>query len=91
MASTRNEGTQASLLDVFDADAIDQPLGADVEEVVNYVRAMESGLGRLATLPVSTRLIREMHAVFLAGVRGRDRQPGEPRSSRRGASGNPWP
>lgn len=81
VASTRIEGTQASLLEVFDAEASDQPLGADVEEVVNYVRAMEGGLQRLETLPVSTRLIREMHAVILAGVRGRDRQPGELRST----------
>jgi Fic family protein len=77
VASTRIEGTQASLVDVFDAEASEQPLGADVEEVVNYVRAMEIGLQRLETLPLSTRLIREMHAVILAGVRGRERQPGE--------------
>lgn len=77
VASTRIEGTQASLLQVFDAEAGDEPLGADVEEVVNYVRAMELGLRRLETLPLSTRLIREMHGVILAGVRGRDRQPGE--------------
>jgi Fic family protein len=81
VASTRIEGTQASLIDVFDAEADDKPLGADVEEVVNYVRAMETGLQRLQTLPVSTRLIREMHAVVLAGVRGRDRQPGELRTT----------
>jgi len=89
VASARIEGTQATLLDVFDAEASDQPFGADVEEVVNYVRAMEDGLQRLASLPVSTRLIREMHAVILAGVRGRDRQPGELRTSQNwiGASG----
>ena len=81
VASTRIEGTQASLLEVFDAEASEQPLNADVEEVVNYVHAMEAGLQRLRTLPVSTRLIREMHAVILAGVRGRDRQPGEIRST----------
>jgi len=81
VASTRIEGTQASLLEVFEAQASGQPLGADVEEVVNYVRAMESGLQRLETLPVSSRLIREMHAVTLAGVRGRERQPGELRST----------
>jgi Fic family protein len=66
---------------VFDAEASGQPLGADVEEVVNYVRAMENGLQRLETLPVSIRLIREMHAVILAGVRGRDLQPGELRTT----------
>ncbi|MFP5326404.1 MAG: Fic family protein [Acidimicrobiia bacterium] len=81
VASTRIEGTQASLLEVFDAEASEQPLNADVEEVVNYVHAMETGLQRLRTLPVSTRLIREMHAVILAGVRGRGRQPGEIRST----------
>ncbi len=42
---------------------------------------MENGLQRLETLPVSTRLIRELHAVILAGVRGRDRQPGELRTT----------
>ncbi len=81
VASTRIEGTQATLVEVFDAEAGDEPLGADVEEVVNYVRAMELGLRRLETLPLSTRLIREMHGVLLAGVRGRDRQPGELRST----------
>lgn len=81
VASARIEGTQASLLDVFDAEASGQPLGADVEEVVNYVRAMENGLQRLETLPVSIRLIREMHAVILAGVRGRDLQPGDLRTT----------
>ncbi len=81
VASTRIEGTQASLVEVFDAEASDQPLGPDVEEVINYVRAMETGLQRLETLPVSTRLIREIHAVILAGVRGRDRQPGELRTT----------
>jgi len=81
VASTRIEGTQASLADVFDAEASDQPLGPDVEEVVNYVRAMETGLRRLHTLPLSTRLIREMHAVILSGVRGRERQPGELRTT----------
>lgn len=81
VASTRIEGTQASLVDVFDAEASDLPYGADVEEVVNYVRAMELGLQRLERLPLSTRLIRELHAVILAGVRGRQRQPGELRTT----------
>jgi Fic family protein len=81
VASTRIEGTLASLVDVFDAEASEQPLGADVEEVVNYVRAMEIGLYRLETVPLSTRLIREMHEVILAGVRGRERQPGELRTT----------
>ena len=81
VASTRIEGTQATLTDVYDAEADDLPLGPDVEEVINYVLAIETGLDRLATLPLSTRLIREMHAVILAGVRGRERQPGEFRTT----------
>ncbi len=81
VASTRIEGTQASLTDVYDAEADDLPLGPDVEEVINYVLAIETGLERLTTLPLSTRLIREMHAVILSGVRGRDRQPGAFRTS----------
>jgi Fic family protein len=81
VASTRIEGTQASLFEVFDAEASGQPLTTDVEEVVNYIRAMETGLERLRTLPLSMRLIREMHTVILAGVRGRDQRPGEIRST----------
>lgn len=81
IASTRIEGTQASLLEVYDAEASDRPPGADVEEVVNYVRALEAGLLRLGSLPLSTRLLRDMHAVLLAGVRGRERQPGQLRTT----------
>ncbi|MFN0092685.1 MAG: Fic family protein [Acidimicrobiales bacterium] len=81
VASTRIEGTQATLLEVYDAEATDAPYGADVEEVINYVRAMEAGLARLGSLPFSVRLIRELHAIILDGVRGRTRQPGEIRTS----------
>lgn len=81
VSSARIEGTQASLADVFEAEARDEPPGPDVEEVVNYVVAMEHGLERLSSLPFSTRLIREIHAQVLAGVRGRERQPGEIRTT----------
>ena len=81
VASTRIEGTRASLDDLFDAEASDQPFDADIEEVVNYIQAMQTGLERLTTLPISTRLIREMHTIILAGVRGRERQPGQLRST----------
>ena len=53
----------------------------DVVEVANYVRAMHHGLRRLAELPVSVRLIREIHAELLSGVRGGNLRPGELRSS----------
>ncbi len=81
--SSRIEGTQASLSDLllFEALPDAQPRVADVQEVLNYIRAMEHGLARQATLPMSLRLIREMHAKLLEGVRGHDRTPGEFRTS----------
>jgi Fic family protein len=52
-----------------------------VVEVVNYVRAMNLGLERLASLPLSLRLLREIHAELLRGTRGSERTPGEFRHS----------
>jgi Fic family protein len=81
--SSQIEGTQSSLEDVLAAEAKilapDRP--KDVDEVVNYVRAMNHGLSRLAELPVSVRLIREIHAELLQGVRGSHRAAGELRTS----------
>ncbi|MDQ3916234.1 MAG: Fic family protein [Actinomycetota bacterium] len=76
--SSQIEGTQASLLDLleFESRAADPDNPADVEEVANYVAAMNLGLDRLAELPVSLRLIREIHERLLAGVRGANRTPG---------------
>ena len=80
LASSRIEGTQASLSDVFDAQARNKPEGP-VREVTNYILALEHGLRRLATLPVSKRLLCEVHEILLDDVRGRDRRPGEIRRS----------
>ena len=81
--SSQIEGTQSSLQDVLAAEAKvlspDRP--QDVDEVVNYVRAMNLGLARLAQLPVSVRLIREIHAELLTGVRGSHLTPGDIRTS----------
>jgi len=81
--SSQIEGTQSSLQDVLAAEAKilapDRP--QDVDEVVNYVRAMNYGLKRLPELPVSVRLIREIHAELLQGVRGSHLTPGEIRTS----------
>lgn len=52
-----------------------------MDEVLNYVRAMNHSLARLRELPVSTRLIREIHAKLMEGVRGERLQPGELRNS----------
>lgn len=81
--SSQIEGTQSSLQDLLAAEA--HVLGAevphDVDEVVNYVRAMNVGLARLNHLPVSVRLIREIHEELLKGVRGSRLTPGELRRS----------
>lgn len=81
--SSQIEGTQSSLQDVLAAEARvlspDRP--QDVAEVFNYVNAMNYGLERLKTLPVSIRLIREIHERLLTGVRGQHHTPGELRTS----------
>ena len=81
--SSQIEGTQSSLQDLLEAEARifspDRP--ADVREVINYVHAMNYGLERLAALPVSVRLIREIHERLLKGVRGSRLTPGELRRS----------
>jgi len=81
--SSQIEGTQSSLQDLLAAEAklLDPNLPRDVDEVLNYVRAMNHGLARLADLPVSVRLIREIHAQLMDGVRGGRLQPGELRTS----------
>ncbi len=81
LSSTRIEGTRATFEDVFEAEASDGPANADVEEVLNYIQALEWGLGRVGTLPLGVRLIREMHRRLLAGVRGRERTLGEFRTT----------
>lgn len=81
LSSTRIEGTQASLADVFEAEASGEPPSADVEEVLDYIDALEWGLAQMGELPLGARLIREMHRRLLAGVRGRERMPGQLRTT----------
>lgn len=84
--SSRIEGTNSDLTDLYVYEAGQLPLPgigkpaaskADVREVHNYVRALEFGLERMKVLPVSLRLIREIHARLLEGVRGKYATPGE--------------
>jgi Fic family protein len=78
--SSRIEGTQASLSELYAYEAVQPALSEptpDVREVYNYVRALEYGLERLASLPLSLRLIRELHALLMEGVRGERQTPGE--------------
>jgi Fic family protein len=81
--SSQIEGTQSSLQDVLAAEAkiLSPERPKDVGEVVNYVEAMNYGIERLRTLPVSIRLIREIHGKLLHGVRGSHLTPGELRTS----------
>ena len=77
--SSQIEGTQSSLQDLLAAEAKIFAPGRpkDVDEVVNHVHAMNYGLDRLNTLPVSVRLICEIHAKLMRDVRGSDLTPGE--------------
>lgn len=84
--SSRIEGTRASLIDLYAYEAVqlsslEQESSSDVQEVQNYVQALEFGLKRLSTLPVSSRLMRELHDHLMKGVRGQERTPGEFRRS----------
>ncbi|MFQ3623649.1 MAG: Fic family protein [Acetobacteraceae bacterium] len=81
--SSQIEGTQSSLQNLLAAEAnlFDPDTPRDVGEVANYVRAMNHGLARLSELPVSVRLIREIHAELMRGARGGQLQPGELRTS----------
>ena len=82
--SSRIEGTHATLTDLYAYESAQLSFlepGNDVREVYNYVRALEYGVERVKTLPVSLRLIREIHAKLMDGVRGGNLTPGEFRRS----------
>jgi Fic family protein len=79
LLSSQIEGTQASLEGVLEFEA-DMPLKEDinqVREVFNYIQAMNHGMERLKTLPMSLRLIKEIHRILMEGVRGAGKTPGE--------------
>jgi Fic family protein len=81
--SSQIEGTQASLSDILKAEAavMDRARPTDVREVQNYMLALNRGVELLDKLPISTRLISELHAVLMADVRGMHQRPGEVRES----------
>ena len=80
LMSSQIEGTQATLEDVLDP-LIEANTNRDVADVVNYIKATEYAIKRLQTLPLCNRLIKETHAVLMAGVRGQEKSPGEFRYS----------
>ena len=78
--SSRIEGTHASLTDLYHYESAQLTFlepNDDVREVHNYVRALDYGLERNQSLPVSLRLIREIHARLMEGVRGGNLTPGK--------------
>lgn len=77
VASTRIEGTQSTLSEVLSAEAQLRVTTEDQREVLNYVRALERGMALFPELPLSKRLIREMHRELMRGVRGEQQTPGE--------------
>ena len=82
--SSQIEGTRTSFQGLLSFEAGQLSLFGDLEdtrEVHNYVQAIDYGLERLKTLPLSTRLIREIHGILMKGVRGEMMTPGEVRRS----------
>lgn len=81
--SSQIEGTQSTLEDLLERelDIDESDPFSDVLDIVNYVRAMNFGLKRLETLPLSLRLIREIHRELLQDGRGSKATPGEFRQS----------
>ncbi|BDA86686.1 cell division protein Fic [Aureimonas sp. SA4125] len=76
--SSQIEGTQASLEDLFEYEAVPEAAGAgsDVTEIINYIQAMNWGLDEINRLPLSKRLVRGLHERLLATGRGAARNPG---------------
>lgn len=80
LLSSQIEGTQATLEDIFNPN-IDENINADVDDVVNYIKATKYAINRLETLPLCNRLLLETHKVLLSGARGKEKNPGEFRQS----------
>ncbi|MCK4255712.1 Fic family protein, partial [candidate division WOR-3 bacterium] len=88
-SSSQVEGTQATFADVLkvEANIKDPAIPDDVQEILNYIEAMNYGIKRLGSLPLSLRLIREIHQLLLRGVRGKHKNPGELRKSQNWVGG----
>lgn len=81
--SSQIEGTQASISEILEAEShITIPTQSyDIQEVNNYIKALEYGINRLEEFPLSLRLIKEIHEQLMQGVRGSHATPGEFRHS----------
>ena len=90
VTSSRIENTQSGLDDLFffEADETEPHPVSDVKEIFNYVRAMEYGIKRLEDLPISSRLICEIHEILMKEVRGEHGTPGSMRTTQNWISGS---
>jgi len=76
LLSSQIEGTQATLDDILDPH-IEENTNLDVTDVINYIKSSTFGRQRLETLPISNRLLKEIHKVLMDSVRGSEKNPGE--------------
>lgn len=81
LASSRIEGTQASLSEVLQADASGATPSEDVAEVERYMAATRHGYELVQSTPITQRMFLELHSLLLRGVRGAEKLPGELRRS----------
>ncbi len=89
VVSSRIEGTQTQMDEaLLDEEDISPERRNDWQEVTNYIKALNQAIEELATLPISSRLIKKTHQVLLNSVRGEHKQPGEYRSSQNWIRGN---
>jgi Fic family protein len=80
LLSSQIESTQATLDDILDPD-IEENTNRHVADVINYIKASQYGKKRLTDLPITSRLLKEIHEVLMCDVRGSEKNPGEFRCS----------
>jgi len=82
LLSSQIEGTQATMTDVLTYETWEEVDNLDdVQEVVNYIKALHHGITRIDQLPLCIRVIKECHEILLNSVRGHEKTPGEFRKS----------